>query len=36
MNNYQINRQDFYQKMENNSLVLLYSGALKQTSADEC
>lgn len=35
MNNYQINREELLSKIENNSLVILYSGALKQISADE-
>lgn len=35
MNNYQINREELLSTIENNSLVILYSGALKQISADE-
>lgn len=35
MNNYSINREELLSKIENNSLVILYSGALKQISADE-
>lgn len=35
MNNYQINREELLSKIENNSLLILYSGALKQISADE-
>lgn len=35
MNNYQNNRYELLNKLEDNSLVILYSGALKQVSADE-
>ena len=35
MNYFQKNRQDFYKSIKDNSLVYLYSGALKQQSADE-
>lgn len=35
MNNYQSNRYELLEKLNDNSLVVLYSGALKQVSADE-
>ena len=35
MNNYQNNRIELLNLIEDNSLVVLYSGALKQTSNDE-
>lgn len=35
MNNYLNNRKKLYDKIPDNSLVVLYSGALKQSSADE-
>ena len=35
MNNYKINREDIYSKLDDNSLMIIYSGALKQYSADE-
>ena len=35
MNNYQNNRLELEKLIEDNSLVVLYSGALKQTSNDE-
>ena len=35
MNNYRNNREKLYRKIPDNSLLVLYSGALKQCSADE-
>lgn len=35
MNNFKLNRNEILNNIEDNSLVILYSGALKQASADE-
>ena len=35
MNNYKTNRYELLDKLKDNSLIVLYSGALKQVSADE-
>jgi Xaa-Pro aminopeptidase len=35
MNNYKLNRLGVYEQLEDNSVLILYSGALKQMSADE-
>jgi len=35
MNNYKLNRQALYEMLEDNSMLIIYSGALKQYSADE-
>ena len=35
MNNYSINRHELINQLDDNSLLILYSGALKHTSGDE-